>query len=111
MKTASHPSTLESETENLGETELATLTRSQKLWEGNRPEREEFFRTVLESLGEGLLITDEQSRIIYANTQLSELTGYSKDELIGRTSFELLLPREEWPTQRRRLGERLSDRK
>lgn len=108
MKTARHPSTLESETESLGETELATLTRSQKLWEGNRAEREEFFRTVLESLSEGLLITDEQSRIIYANTQLSELTGYSKDELIGRTSFELLLPREEWPTQRRRLGERLS---
>ena len=92
----------------LAESELDNLRRSQRLWDSSRDGREEFFRTVLKSLGEGLLITDDQSRIVYANSRLSELTGYSKDELIGRTSYEVLLPPEEWPRQRDRLTERLS---
>jgi len=92
----------------LGRSELDTLERSGRLWDSGRTGREEFFRTILESLAEGLLITDEQSRITYANARLSELTGYTKDELIGRTSYELLLASEEWPQQRRRLNERLS---
>jgi PAS domain S-box-containing protein len=94
--------------DSLGNDQLDHLRRSQQIWDKSRAGREEFFRTVLESLAEGVLITDEQSRIIYGNGRLSDLTGYSKDELIGRTSYELLLPPEEWPNQRRRLKERLS---
>jgi PAS domain S-box-containing protein len=90
------------------QTEVETLRRSQQLWDGNRIDREEFFRTVLESLAEGLLITDDQSRILYSNSQLADLTGYSKDELLGRTSFEVLLEPGEWPSQKRRLKERLA---
>jgi len=88
--------------------ELDAILQGQKRWERSRGEREEFFRTILESLAEGLLITDHESRILYVNTRLAEVTGYTKDELIGRTSYELLLAPEEWPKQRRRLGERLS---
>jgi len=71
-------------------------------------EREEFYRSVLESLGEGVLITDRENRILYANSRVECLTGYSRAELIGAVSYELLTPKEEWPAMRRRLKERLT---
>ena len=37
--------------------------------------REEFYRSILESLGEGVIITDRESRILYANSRVECLTG------------------------------------
>src|SRR5215510_10540830 len=71
-------------------------------------EREEFYRSILESLGEGVIITDRDSRILYVNSCIERLTGYSRAELIGAVSYELLTPKEEWPAMRRRLKERLA---
>jgi len=71
-------------------------------------EREEFYRSVLESLGEGVLITDRDNRILYANSRVECLTGYSRAELLGAVSHELLTPKTEWPAMRRRLKERLA---
>src|SRR5438093_500906 len=71
-------------------------------------EREEFYRSVLESLGEGILITDRENRILYANSRVECLTGYSRAELLGQVSHELLTPRTEWAAMRRRLKERLT---
>src|SRR5688572_31719428 len=71
-------------------------------------QREELYRTVLESLAEGLLITNAESRIIYANGQLEAITGYSRNELLGMVSYELLLSPENWPAMRKRLEERLA---
>jgi len=53
-----------------------------------RPElsgSEAFYRTALESLSEGVMILDSDCRIIYANHLVSEITGYSPDELLGQT--------------------------
>ena len=72
--------------------------------------REELFRTALESLAEGILITDQLSRIIFANGRLEEITGYPRSEIIGLISYKLLLPPEEWPVAERRHKERLSGR-
>ena len=71
-------------------------------------EREEFYRSVLESLGEGVLITDRENKILYANSRVECLTGYSRAELLGAVSHELLTPKSEWPAMRHRLKERLS---
>ena len=71
-------------------------------------QREEFYRTVLDSLAEGVLITNAESRILYANRTLEEMTGRTKDELLGALSYELLAPREKWPLMKKRLRERLS---
>ncbi len=71
-------------------------------------QREEFYRTVLDSLAEGVLITDAESRILYVNRAMEELTGCAKDEMVGQLSYELLAPRSRWPQMRRRLRERLS---
>ncbi len=55
------------------------------------------FRSVVESVGEGLLITDERDVVLYVNPRMTELTGYSEEELLDHPAYELLLPPEEWP--------------
>jgi PAS domain S-box-containing protein len=70
--------------------------------------REEFYRTILDSLAEGLIITDHESRIVYANSRAEEITGYNRQELLGRISYEVLSPRKNWDKMRRRLRERLA---
>src|ERR1700733_2203928 len=71
-------------------------------------QREEFFRTILDSLAEGVIITDRQSRILYASALMKAISGYAPDELLGRISYEALSPRSNWGHMRRRLQERLS---
>jgi PAS domain S-box-containing protein len=73
-------------------------------------DHEEFYRSILESLGEGVLITDRQSRILYANSRMECLTGRPRAELIGKISYEALTPKEEWPAMGRRHKERLAGR-
>jgi len=85
----------------------ALLARTQDL-SRRLQEREEFYRSILESLGEGVVITDQESRILYVNSRIECLTGYPRSELIGAVSYELLTPKEEWPAMRRRLKERLA---
>ena len=52
-----------------------------------------FYRTALESLSEGVMILDGGCRIIYANRLVSEITGYSPEELLGQTPGLLPGPR------------------
>src|ERR1041385_495909 len=74
-------------------------------------EHEEFYRWFIESLGEGVIITDRESRILFVNSRIECLTGYSRSELIGAVSYEVLLPKEDWPAMRRRLKERLAGKR
>jgi diguanylate cyclase len=69
-------------------------------------ESEERFRTVVEVLGEGILIMDLDDQIVYANRRTLELTGFDEHEMIGRTSFELLIP----PDEGARFEERMERR-
>jgi PAS domain S-box-containing protein len=85
----------------------ALLARTQDL-SRRLQEREEFYRSILESLDEGVVITDRENRILYVNSRIECLTGYPRAELIGAVSHELLTPKEEWPAMRRRLKERLA---
>jgi PAS domain S-box-containing protein len=48
-------------------------------------EPEAFYRTALESLSEGVMVLDDECRIIYANRLVFEITGYSPEELMGQT--------------------------
>jgi diguanylate cyclase (GGDEF)-like protein/PAS domain S-box-containing protein len=53
------------------------------------------FRTVVETLGEGLIITDLDDTILYANARVEEIYGHTAAELIGRVGHELLIPADE----------------
>src|SRR5690606_17617038 len=52
--------------------------------------REAFYQTVLESLAEGVIITDAENRIFYANGVASEITGYPPEELLGADARQVL---------------------
>lgn len=67
-----------------------------------------FYRSVLESLSEGVIITDRESRVLFANRRMEEMTGWTPGELVGRISYEVLAPPELWAAMRRRLEERLA---
>ena len=44
---------------------------------------------VLESLNEGVLISDDCQNIIFVNTNLQEMTGMSSNEIVGRDVYNL----------------------
>jgi len=53
---------------------------------------EQLFRMLVETMNEGLSVYDENGVIVYANQQLCEMLGYSREELIGRREQGLLAP-------------------
>jgi len=71
-----------------------------------RAERD-LYHAMIESLSEGLVITDTESRIIYVNTRMEQIAGRTRDQLLGKLSYEVLLPPEDWPKMRQRLAARL----
>ena len=54
-------------------------------------EKEEIYRTVVESLSEGLIITNIEDTIIFVNSKMEKLTGYRKNEMEGKKAYELFL--------------------
>lgn len=54
-------------------------------------EQESNFYRILECIGEGIVLTDLEDRISFVNSKFCQITGYSKEELIGRVAFEMLL--------------------
>jgi len=45
-----------------------------------------------ESLAEGLLIADNTGLIIYVNSRFAEITGYSRDEILGNRVYDVFFP-------------------
>jgi two-component system, cell cycle sensor histidine kinase and response regulator CckA len=84
-----------------GQPRFLTLMRDvglKKLTEPALRDSEARLRTVVESLGEGLLITDLDDVVQIVNARMLALTGFADSEMKGRPAFELLLPPEEWGT-------------
>ncbi|MEK7184219.1 MAG: PAS domain-containing sensor histidine kinase [Patescibacteria group bacterium] len=55
-------------------------------------ENEQKDEAILESIGEGMIATDADNKIIVANRQAEELLGYTTKELIGSNYFERVIP-------------------
>ncbi|OPX90072.1 MAG: Sporulation kinase E [Pelotomaculum sp. PtaB.Bin104] len=53
-------------------------------------ESEEKYRKIVETSSEGILWTDAQSRIYYANKIIAEWLGYGVEELVGRLTFDFV---------------------
>ena len=52
---------------------------------------EAYFRTLLESAPDAMIIVDKDSRIAIVNDQTEKMFGYARKELVGKT-IEILLP-------------------
>jgi len=72
-------------------------------------ESETRFQAVVETLAEGLMITDPGGLVLYANPRITEMTGYSLADLIGLPIPDTFVPAELWTELTARLEE--SDRK
>ena len=72
----------------------------------------DLYRLLFEEATDSMFMTDPQGRLIAVNARASELTGYSKDELIGRHFGDLILAedlaREPVSLEEMRLGRSIS---
>jgi PAS domain S-box-containing protein len=58
--------------------------------ESELKQSEQRFRMLVETMRDGLGVQDENGIITYVNERACALSGYSKDELIGRSTIELV---------------------
>jgi len=66
--------------------DITELKRAEESMRGS----EKLYRTLVETMNEGLDIVDENGVIIYVNDKLCEMSGYSRDEMIGRPITDFL---------------------
>jgi len=50
---------------------------------------EEKFRRIVETAGEGFILMDDHLRIVEVNDSYCRMLGYRREEIIGKTTFEL----------------------
>ena len=56
--------------------------------------KEAHYRTILENIGDGVFITDRQGRYLDVNPRACEVTGYSRNELLGLNTADTYVPEE-----------------
>jgi PAS domain S-box-containing protein len=56
---------------------------------------ERFISAVLDTAGALVVVLDREGRIVRFNRACEKLTGYTRDEVVGRRIWNLLLPKEE----------------
>ncbi|MCA6362156.1 MAG: PAS domain S-box protein [Bacteroidetes bacterium] len=65
-----------------------------KRYEQKLQEQEEKYRGIIENMNLGLIEVDLEEKIVYANQSFCNISGYTTDELLGRKTYDLLLPKE-----------------
>lgn len=65
-------------------------------------ESEDRYRNLVETMNDGLMVTDEEGRFSFVNNAICALSGYSREELLGRTP-EFLLHETDRPKFRHQL--------
>ena len=73
---------------------LAQDVTEQKRAERALRESAERFGRMVEIPGEGIWIVDRAGTITFANDRMAAILGYTKEELLGRSGFDLLAPAE-----------------
>jgi PAS domain S-box-containing protein len=53
-------------------------------------ESEEKYRSIVETASEGIWICDRNARTTFVNGKMSELLGYSEEEMMGKTGYEFM---------------------
>lgn len=56
---------------------------------------EERYRQIVETAQEGINIVDSTGRIVFANTQMTKILGYSTEELLQLSIFQFIAPEEQ----------------
>ncbi|HIA11523.1 MAG TPA: PAS domain S-box protein, partial [Flavobacteriales bacterium] len=69
-------------------------------------EIEKKYQTLIKTMNEGLIFSDENGILKYFNERFCDLVGYDRSELEGQNSFKLLLDRKDAETMRARVKDR-----
>lgn len=67
------------------------------------------FRDLVNSSPDGIIIADEKGKMIFVNTQISKITGYSRNELLKMTGWDMTHP-EDIPKMKKIMIERLKNK-
>ncbi|MDY0128921.1 MAG: PAS domain S-box protein [Methanosarcina vacuolata] len=67
----------------------------QKKAEEKLQESENRYRNIVETANEGISIIDAEKRITFVNKQIEDMFGYSSEELIGRSMWNVLIDESE----------------
>lgn len=81
-----------------------------KLAEEALRKSEQRFRMLVETMNEGLGVQDEHGVIVYANDQLCEMLGYTKEEILGRREFDFLEHMNGAVVEKEGMGRRLTEK-
>ena len=79
--------------------ELRREIAERKQFEEELRQREAYHRTVLDNAFEGVAIFSKDRTIRYVNKAVTNILGYKPDELVGKTSNEILFPDDLEPVQ------------
>lgn len=68
------------------------------------------YRNLAESMDDAVLITDKEGIVVFANSAVEKVTGYTPAELTGRVSYKTLTDSVTWSSSESRLNDRLAGR-
>ena len=74
---------------------------------------EEDYRTVVESMNEGLMQVDNNDIIHFVNKRMCDMVGYRRDELLGKKAYEILIDEKDRGLMKEKIGlrnKRIDDR-
>jgi PAS domain S-box-containing protein len=63
--------------------------------------------TIVDSMGEGLIMFNQEDEIVYANSRLFKMTGFGREDIIGKPGALLLYEPETWQSEDERLANRI----
>ena len=75
--------------EMIGVVTVAADNTTRKEAETARTESEDRFRFLFEAISEGALLFDAEGKILMANREAERILGFSREEMLGKTSREL----------------------
>jgi PAS domain S-box-containing protein len=79
---------------------LSDVTERKRVEEALR-EREEAFRALAETAGEGIIVIDAHRRALYSNPQAQSMLGVCAEELLGKDVLALVIPEQRDDAARR----------
>jgi len=68
---------------------------------------EEQYRRLINTMGEGLMMVDNDDKILFLNNRINQMFGYENDELIGKRGFDIIIYEEDQEIVRQRNRTRL----
>lgn len=64
------------------------------------------YKEIVDSVYDAVIVTDLNDKIIYTNPMVTKVYGYTREELIGKTAYEMFLDKEEWEKMKERTASR-----